>query len=142
MSHEFETFRALYQRDLQNAFFKEITAAVVPPMRKVTAKELSAFAGSTERVVHDEVLFMLPDFSVLEMKLMASQMRDPIYANPDKRSPDFYTWLTARDKNIPVSAVTQEMRRWTKEVCFGSMYSLKPPKWYTDALKEYEACFH
>jgi hypothetical protein len=106
------------------------------PYPKLTAKSAAALAGSVEHVIHDD--FVFADFAGMEIRLMSN----PIYANPGPRSPDFYTWLTARDQNIPISAVTQEMRRWTKQFCWSHTYGSKPAKWYADALKEYEASFH
>ena len=69
---------------------------------------------------------MAADYSQIELRIIAAFSGDPEMISAFKNEKDIHSTTAAKVFNVPIDAVTADMRRRAKEVNFGIIYGISP----------------
>ena len=92
------------------------------PIRTSLGKETrSAFVSR-----NDGDLILAADYSQIELRIIAAFSGDPEMISAFKNEKDIHSTTASKVFNVPIDAVTADMRRRAKEVNFGIIYGISP----------------
>ena len=119
---------------------KEVTEGVVHPewnLGGARTFRLSCSRPNLQNIPHDERVralfvprpgnvFVQADYSQIELRVMASLTKDPVFLDAFARGVDPHAETAAKRNGIRVSQVSKEMRSRAKNVNFGVLYGISP----------------
>ena len=92
------------------------------PIRTSLGRETrSAFVSR-----NDGDLILAADYSQIELRIIAAFSGDPEMISAFKNEKDIHSTTASKVFNVPIDAVTADMRRRAKEVNFGIIYGISP----------------
>ena len=92
------------------------------PIRTSLGRETrSAFVSR-----NDGDLILAADYSQIELRIIAAFSGDPEMISAFKNEKDIHSTTASKVFNVPIDAVTPDMRRRAKEVNFGIIYGISP----------------
>lgn len=96
-----------------------------PNLQNIPARSEEGRAIRKAFVAAEGTMFLVADYSQIELRILAHMCEDPGLVEAFVNDDDIHAATAARVNGIPLSEVTEEMRRTSKMINFGLLYGME-----------------